>query len=77
MATLWGGGSPTRSAEASLARETAWTGGWFPDPWRFVRCGWVPEERRLFLFQELSASRKTPAETGTMAAEALTLIKSV
>ena len=46
--------------------------GWFPDPWRFVRCGWVPGERRLFLFQELSANRKTPAETGAMAAEALT-----
>ena len=24
--------------------------GWFPDPWRFVRCGWVPAERRLVLF---------------------------
>lgn len=46
--------------------------GWFPDPWRFVRCGWVPGERRLFLFQELSANRKTPAETGDMVAEALT-----
>lgn len=46
--------------------------GWFPDPWRLVRCGWVPVERRLFLFQELSANRKTPAETGAMAAEALT-----
>lgn len=46
--------------------------GWFPDPWRFVRCGWEPGERRLFLFQELSANRKTPAETGAMAAEALT-----
>ena len=32
--------------------------GWFPDPWRFVRCGWAPGERRLFLFQELSANRK-------------------
>ena len=46
--------------------------GWFPDPWRFVRCGWVPGERRLFLFQELSANRKTPQETGAIAAEALT-----
>ena len=46
--------------------------GWFPDPWRFVRCGWVPGERRMFLFQELSANRKTPAETGAMVAEALT-----
>lgn len=37
-----------------------------------MRCGWVPRERRLFLFQELSANRKMPAETGVMAAEALT-----
>ena len=43
--------------------------GWFPDPWRFVRCGWVPGERRLFLFQELSANRKTPAEALTYADE--------
>lgn len=38
--------------------------GWFPDPWRFVRCGWEPGARWLILFQELSANRKTPAETG-------------
>lgn len=46
--------------------------GWFPYPWRFVRCVWVPGERRLFLFQELSANRRTPPETGAMVAEALT-----
>lgn len=37
---------------------------------RAVRVG--ARGRRLFLFQELSANRKTPAETGAMAAEALT-----
>ena len=37
-----------------------------------MRCGRVPGERRLFLFQELSANRKTPAETGDMVAETLT-----
>ena len=37
-----------------------------------MRCGWVPAKRRLLLFQELSANRKTPAETGAMVAEALT-----
>ena len=46
--------------------------GWFPDPWRFVRCGWEPGERRLTIFAEYSANRKTPAETGQMVADALT-----
>lgn len=46
--------------------------GWLPDPWRFVRCGWVPGKRRLFLFQELSANRKTPQETRALVAQALT-----
>ena len=46
--------------------------GWFPDPWRFVRCGWEPGARRLILFQELTANRKTPAETGQMVVDALT-----
>jgi len=46
--------------------------GWFPDPWRFVRCGWVPSERRLYVMAELSAHRKTPQETGRMVYDALT-----
>lgn len=46
--------------------------GWFPDPWRFVRCGWEPGERRLTIFGELSANRKTPAETAALVTEALT-----
>ena len=51
--------------------------GWFPDPWRFVRCGWEPGERRLTIFGltifgELSANRKTPAETAAMVVSALT-----
>ena len=46
--------------------------GWFPDPFRFVRCGWEPAERRLTIFQELSANRKTPVETAEMVKAALT-----
>ena len=46
--------------------------GWFPDPFRFIRCGWEPGERRLTLFCELTANRKTPAETAEMAVGALT-----
>ena len=46
--------------------------GWFPDPWRFVRCGWDPGERRLTIFGELSANRKTPSETAAMVASSLT-----
>lgn len=26
--------------------------GWFPDPWRFVRCAWEPNARRLLVFEE-------------------------
>lgn len=46
--------------------------GWFPDPWRFVRCGWEPGERRLTVFAELSANRKTPAETAELVRAELT-----
>ena len=60
-------GTSWRSAWAMRGFERTRNGvdwGWFPDPWRFVRCGWEPGARRLILFQELSANRKTPAETG-------------
>ena len=46
--------------------------GWFPDPWRFVHCGWEPGERRLTIFGELSANRKTPSDTAAMVVSALT-----
>ncbi len=46
--------------------------GWFPDPWRYVRVGWEPSERRLFVFGELSASKTLPQDTGAMVAGALT-----
>lgn len=46
--------------------------GWFPDPWRFVRCGWEPGEWRLTIFGELSANRKTPSETAALVVGALT-----
>ena len=37
--------------------------GWFPDPWRFVRCEWQPGRRRLVIFGEAEANRRTAAET--------------
>lgn len=46
--------------------------GWFPDPWRFVRCGWEPGERRLTIFEKRIANRKTPSETAAMVVDALT-----
>lgn len=46
--------------------------GRFPYPWRFVRVGWEHAERRLTIFRELSANRKTPAETAEMVKDALT-----
>lgn len=46
--------------------------GWFPDPWRFVRCEWQPGLRRLVLFAELSANRTIPEETAEMVRGALT-----
>lgn len=46
--------------------------GWFPDPWRFVRGELLLRERRLIIFKELSANRKTPSETAPMVVDALT-----
>ena len=46
--------------------------GWFPDPWRFVRCEWQPGRRRLVVFDERDANRKTPAETAEIVKGALT-----
>lgn len=46
--------------------------GWFPDPWRFVRCEWQPGRRRLVIFDERSANRKTPADTAQIVRDALT-----
>ncbi len=46
--------------------------GWFPDPWRFVRCAWEPGARRLLVFEEHSANKKTPEETGKVVLESLT-----
>lgn len=36
--------------------------GWFPDPWRFVRCAWEPSERRLLIFEEHSANKTMPID---------------
>lgn len=46
--------------------------GWFPDPWRLVRMGWEPAARRLTLFEERSANKVTPSETGRIVVGALT-----
>ncbi|MGI6590360.1 MAG: PBSX family phage terminase large subunit [Eggerthellaceae bacterium] len=40
--------------------------GWFPDPWRFVQCEWQPGLRRLVVWNELTANRTTPRDTGAM-----------
>lgn len=46
--------------------------GWFPDPWRFVRCEWQPGQRRLVVFDEASANRTTPERTAEVVKEKLT-----
>ena len=46
--------------------------GWFPDPWRFVRCGWEPEARHLLGCEEHSANKTMPADTGTIVVDSLT-----
>jgi hypothetical protein len=46
--------------------------GWFPDPWRFVRCGWEPSARRLLIFEEHSANKTMPADTGKIVVDSLT-----
>lgn len=46
--------------------------GWFPDPWRFVRCGWEPAARRLTIFEEHSANKMTPEQTGRLVVDAMT-----
>lgn len=46
--------------------------GWFPDPWRYVRCGWEPAARRLTIFEEYSANKMTPEQTGRLVVDAMT-----
>ena len=46
--------------------------GWFPDPWRFVRCGWEPAARRLTIFEEHSVNKMTPEQTGQIVTSAMT-----
>lgn len=45
--------------------------GWWPDPWRFVRCEWEPQNARLIVFDEASANKKTPQETARIVREKL------
>jgi len=46
--------------------------GWFPDPWRFVRCEWQPGRGRLVIYDERSANRTPPEETAGIVRDALT-----
>lgn len=46
--------------------------GWFPDPWRFVRCGWEPAARRLVVFEEHSANKMTAERTGQIVLDSMT-----
>ena len=46
--------------------------GWFSDPWRFVRCAWDPSERRLLIFEEHSANKMMPIDTGKIVVDSLT-----
>lgn len=46
--------------------------GWFPDPWRFVRCEYQRRDRRLIVFEERSRHKTMPEETGRIVREALT-----
>lgn len=46
--------------------------GWFPDPWRFVRCEWQPGRGRLVIFEERTANRVPPEETALIVKDALT-----
>lgn len=46
--------------------------GWWPDPWRFVRCEWQPGSRRLVIFDEATGNKKTPQETAKVVHAKLT-----
>jgi len=46
--------------------------GWFPDPWRFVRCSLDLGGRRLYVYEEHSAHRKEARDTGRIVLDALT-----
>ena len=46
--------------------------GWFPDPWRFVRCAYVKRTRSLYVFEEHHEVRKEAVETARIVRAALT-----
>lgn len=46
--------------------------GWFPDPWRFIRSNWKSNTRSLYIFEEHSANKKVPRDTGKIIVDALT-----
>lgn len=53
-----------RALQGLLAHAQRHRLGVVPDPWRFVRCGWGPSARRLVIFEEYTANRTGPEETG-------------
>lgn len=46
--------------------------GWFPDPWRFVRCDFQADERRLVIYDERSRHKTVASDTARIVADALT-----
>ncbi|MBE7022223.1 MAG: PBSX family phage terminase large subunit [Ruminococcaceae bacterium] len=40
--------------------------GWYPDPFRFHRMAYLPAERRLFIFDEISGNKLPNREIGTL-----------
>ncbi len=46
--------------------------GWFPDPWRFVRCELQKREKRLIVFGEESRNKTMPEETSKVIRAELT-----
>lgn len=46
--------------------------GWFPDPWRFVRCEYQANDKRLIIFDEHSRNKTMPQDTGLIVKNALT-----
>jgi len=43
--------------------------GWYPDPFRFHRMAYLPAEKRLFIFDELSGNKLPNREIGVMLKE--------
>ncbi len=49
--------------------------GWFPDPWRFIRCEYQKREKRLIVFDEYSRNKMLPEDTADIVIKGLTYPK--